>query len=141
MLLFTGINSVAYRDPDDPSAPTVRGWMLTSTDDHVLLTVKPSFLVVPSDGLPDGVQLRVRAGPDAGAAEVRDTAMQRARACSACLTLGLQHLRSPIDGYAVLHVVVDGGVRCGCEHECGSSKCAEYVDWSILVNPVYSRIF
>lgn len=67
---FPLFDSVAYRDLDDPSAPTVQGWMLTSTDSHVLLTVKPSFLAVPSDGLPEGVQLRVRAGPDAGAAEV-----------------------------------------------------------------------
>ncbi|CAM9349890.1 unnamed protein product, partial [Sphacelaria rigidula] len=75
IVVATGVQgdyiSVAYRDLDDPSAPTVQGWMLTSTDSHVLLTVKPSFLAVPSDGLPEGVQLRVRAGPDAGAAEVK----------------------------------------------------------------------
>lgn len=67
---FPVLYSVAYRDLDDPSAPTIQGWMLTSTDSHVLLTVKPSFFAVPADGLPEGVQLRVRAGPDASAAEV-----------------------------------------------------------------------
>lgn len=68
---------MAYRDPDDLSAPTVRGWMLTSTDDHVLLTVRPSYLAVPADGLPEGVQLRVRAGADASAAEVQFTTISR----------------------------------------------------------------
>lgn len=48
--------------------------MLTATDDRVLLTVRPAFLVVPAPGLPDGVQLRVRAAPEGTAAEVGPTA-------------------------------------------------------------------
>lgn len=41
-----------------------------ATDDRVLLSLKPVFLVAPAPGLPDGVQLRVRAAPEATAAEV-----------------------------------------------------------------------
>lgn len=44
--------------------------MLTATDDRVLLSVKPAFLVVPAPGLPEGVQLRVRAAPEGTAAQV-----------------------------------------------------------------------
>ena len=43
--------------------------MLTATDDRVLLSLRPPFLVVPAPGLPDGVQLRVRAAPEGNAAE------------------------------------------------------------------------
>ncbi len=58
-------------DPGGPAAaPLLRGWMLTATDDRVLLSVRPAFLVVPAPGLPDGVQLRVRAAPEGTAAEV-----------------------------------------------------------------------
>lgn len=60
---------MAHQDRDDPAAPLLRGWMLTATDDRVLLSVRPAFLVVPAPGLPDGVQLRVRAAPEGTAAE------------------------------------------------------------------------
>ncbi|CAM9939967.1 unnamed protein product [Scytosiphon promiscuus] len=75
LVMATGMQgdyiSMAHQDRDDSAAPPLRGWMLTATDDRVLLSVKPAFLVVPAPGLPDGVQLRVRAAPEGTAAEVR----------------------------------------------------------------------
>lgn len=59
----------AATDPSAPPPPLLRGWMLTATDDRVLLSLRPPFLVVPAPGLPDGVQLRVRAAPEGNAAE------------------------------------------------------------------------
>ncbi|CAM9795118.1 unnamed protein product, partial [Ectocarpus sp. 4 AP-2014] len=75
LVMATGMEgdyiSMAHQDRDDPASPPLRGWMLTATDDRVLLSVKPTFLVVPAPGLPDGVQLRVRAAPEGTAAEVK----------------------------------------------------------------------
>ncbi|CAM9980422.1 unnamed protein product, partial [Ectocarpus fasciculatus] len=75
IVMATGIEgdyiSMAHQDRDDPASPPLRGWMLTATDDRVLLSVKPAFLVVPAPGLPEGVQLRVRAAPEGTAAEVK----------------------------------------------------------------------
>lgn len=68
---------MVYQDPEDPSSPPLRGWMLRATDTVVLLVVRPVCLVVPAPGLPDGVQLRVRAGAEGTAAEVREINAQQ----------------------------------------------------------------
>eukprot|EP00903_Cladosiphon_okamuranus_P008211 g7904.t1 len=58
-------------DPSSPPPPLLQGWMLTATDDRVLLSLRPPFLVVPAAGLPEGVQLRVRSAPEGNADEVK----------------------------------------------------------------------
>lgn len=66
---FPQLRSMVHQDLNDLSSPPIRGWMLMATDDRVLLTLRPPFLVTPAPGLPDGVQLRVRAAPEGTASE------------------------------------------------------------------------